>query len=264
MYANKKTFFIKILLFACCVYFVVLIFEGSSTNQQQIVQEENAAQAADRNLEAIDENRLPPDQQKLEIRAVESDSQSINDGQPAPPPAHDQAPVVQDLAPLIPNGDKDATYPLKEQKTAVEETVSEDQQLTEQERQFRAVLDKVRTITNCLDRPVVPKTQQRGDYWVLYNYVRAEKLHKCHETITYTTHADYSFMDNLVPLLERWKGPISVALHAPGTDFKNTLDSIAYLRDCTDPLVRELVTFHVYFSTKHVPKEVSTKCKQLC
>lgn len=129
--------------------------------------------------------------------------------------------------------------------------------MTDEVRKYRTVLEKVRSITNCLDRPVVPKTQQRGDYWVLYNYVPAERSFKCHETITYTTHADYSFMDNLVPLLEHWKGPVSLALHAPGADFKNTLDSIAYLRDCTDPLVRELVTFHVYFSTKHVPKEVS-------
>jgi hypothetical protein len=27
---------------------------------------------------------------------------------------------------------------------------------------------------------------------------------KCYETITYTTHADYTFLDNLIPLLERW------------------------------------------------------------
>lgn len=118
------------------------------------------------------------------------------------------------------------------------------------------VSDKVKEVTKCLDKPMIGKVQQRGDYWVLYNYIKAEKTFKCHESITYTTHADYSFMDNLIPLLERWKGPISLALHAPGTDFKNTLDSIAYLRDCTDDLVKEFVTFHVYFSTKHVPKEV--------
>ncbi|KAG5888110.1 hypothetical protein JTB14_023404 [Gonioctena quinquepunctata] len=118
------------------------------------------------------------------------------------------------------------------------------------------VLDKVRELTKCLDKPLVPKTQQRGDYWVLYNYVAAEKTFKCHESVTYTTHADFSFMDNLIPLLERWRGPISIALHAPGSDFPDTLASIAYLRECTTPLVKEYVTFHVYFSTKHVPKEV--------
>nr|CAH7768445.1 unnamed protein product [Callosobruchus chinensis] len=118
------------------------------------------------------------------------------------------------------------------------------------------VREKVKEITQCLDRPMVPKTQQRGDYWVLYNYVRADRRHHCYESITYTTHADYSFLDNLVPLLERWQGPISIALHAPGTDFEYTIESIAYLRECTTPLVKEFVTFHVYFSTKHVPKEV--------
>ncbi|KAJ8921858.1 hypothetical protein NQ315_008490 [Exocentrus adspersus] len=118
------------------------------------------------------------------------------------------------------------------------------------------VLEKVQRLTQCLDKPLVPKTQQRGDYWVLYNYIIAEKTFRCHESITYTTHADYSFMDNLVPLLERWKGPVSIAMHAPGTDFANTLESIAYLRDCTSSLVREYTTFHIYFSTKHVPKEV--------
>ncbi|ERL91117.1 hypothetical protein D910_08458, partial [Dendroctonus ponderosae] len=118
------------------------------------------------------------------------------------------------------------------------------------------LFEKLRDITQCLDRPLVPKTQQRGDYWVLYNYVRAKRTFKCEETITYTTHADFSFMDNLVPLLERWRAPISIALHAPGTDFALTLESIAHLRDCTSALVRELVTFHIYFSTKHVPKEV--------
>lgn len=120
-----------------------------------------------------------------------------------------------------------------------------------------AVLERVRRLTKCLDRPMNSKTQQRGDYWVLYNYIKAEKTFRCHESITYTTHADFSFMDNLVPLLERWRGPISVAIHAPGSDFQNTLDSIAYLRECTDAPVKDYVTFHIYFSTKHVPKEVS-------
>ncbi len=43
----------------------------------------------------------------------------------------------------------------------------------------------------------------RGTFWVLYNYIRAEKFFNCNESITYTTHADHRFMDNLEPLLER-------------------------------------------------------------
>lgn len=101
------------------------------------------------------------------------------------------------------------------------------------------------------------RTQQRGDYWVLYNYVKSDLEHSCEESVTYTTHADYSFLDNLLPLIERWQGPVSIALHAPGHDFIATINSIRFIRDCTlHDLVRRYATFHVYFSTKHVPKQV--------
>lgn len=58
----------------------------------------------------------------------------------------------------------------------------------------------------------------------------------------------------------RWNAPVSIALHAPGTDFAPTLNSIRYLRDCTpeSALVRQFTTFHIYFSSKHIPKAVST------
>ncbi|XP_065357198.1 beta-1,4-glucuronyltransferase 1 [Calliphora vicina] len=119
--------------------------------------------------------------------------------------------------------------------------------------------ERLRSILKCYDKPYEPETLQRGDFWVLKNYVRAEHGElKCHESITYTTHADYTFLDNLIPLLERWNAPISIAMHAPGTDFQPTLDAIKYLRDCLPEsnLVRSYATFHVYFSTKHIPKSI--------
>uniref|UniRef100_A0A182RG76 N-acetyllactosaminide beta-1,3-N-acetylglucosaminyltransferase n=1 Tax=Anopheles funestus TaxID=62324 RepID=A0A182RG76_ANOFN len=118
---------------------------------------------------------------------------------------------------------------------------------------------KLRSLLNCHDRDYEPYIGQRGDFWVLRNYIRAEHGDlRCHETITYTTHADYTFLDNLVPLLERWNAPVSLALHAPGTDFVPTINSIKYLRDCVPEshLVRQFVTFHIYFSSKHIPKFV--------
>uniref|UniRef100_A0A182YFW3 N-acetyllactosaminide beta-1,3-N-acetylglucosaminyltransferase n=1 Tax=Anopheles stephensi TaxID=30069 RepID=A0A182YFW3_ANOST len=118
---------------------------------------------------------------------------------------------------------------------------------------------KLRSLLNCHDRDYEPYIGQRGDFWVLRNYIRAEHGDlRCHETITYTTHADYTFLDNLVPLLERWNAPVSLALHAPGTDFVPTINSIKYLRDCVPEshLVRQFVTFHIYFSSKHIPKLV--------
>ncbi|XP_053661576.1 beta-1,4-glucuronyltransferase 1-like [Anopheles marshallii] len=118
---------------------------------------------------------------------------------------------------------------------------------------------KLRSLLNCHDRDYEPYIGQRGDFWVMRNYIRAEHGDlRCHETITYTTHADYTFLDNLVPLLERWNAPVSLALHAPGTDFVPTINSIKYLRDCVPEshLVRQFVTFHIYFSSKHIPKFV--------
>lgn len=68
------------------------------------------------------------------------------------------------------------------------------------------------------------------------------------------------FLDNIIPLVDRWEGPISVALYAPGYDFYTTLDTIAYLRNCETPLIRKLVSFHIVFDQEHTPtqKHVST------
>ncbi|CAK9826892.1 Beta-1,4-glucuronyltransferase 1, partial [Anthophora retusa] len=108
----------------------------------------------------------------------------------------------------------------------------------------------------CNEKSLEPRRAQRGDYWVLYNYVPMSTTVRCWESVTYTTHADYTFLDNLEPLLERWRAPISIAMHAPGTDFAATLDAIKYSRNCGSPLISQLVTFHVFFSSKHVPKVV--------
>lgn len=65
--------------------------------------------------------------------------------------------------------------------------------------------ERLRSLLNCYDRAFKPAILQRGDFWVLENYVRADHGElKCHETITYTTHSDYTFLDNLLPLLIRY------------------------------------------------------------
>lgn len=59
-------------------------------------------------------------------------------------------------------------------------------------------------LIRCHDRSFDPVTEQRGDFWVLKNYIRAEHGElRCLESITYTTHSDYTFLDNIIPLLER-------------------------------------------------------------
>ena len=116
----------------------------------------------------------------------------------------------------------------------------------------------------------------RGKFWVLYNYIRAARRFDCNETITYTTHGDFTFLDNLEPLLERWRGPISVAVYAPGSDLQDTVDVILYFRssfvfakksklfcnfphfrDCSPSnLVRDFATFHIIMDLDHIPETV--------
>lgn len=61
-------------------------------------------------------------------------------------------------------------------------------------------------------------------------------------------------MNNLIPLVERWRGPVSIALHAPGTDFETTIKSIFFMRNCLDnPLIKDFITFHLYFDKTFIP-----------
>ncbi|XP_063373122.1 beta-1,4-glucuronyltransferase 1 [Cydia amplana] len=121
-----------------------------------------------------------------------------------------------------------------------------------------ATLQRLRSLLNCNEREFLPVTYQRGEFWVLKNYVRADDgVVLCHESITYTTHAGFEFLNNVLPLVERWMAPVSLAIHAPGADLSPTVNSIRYLRDCTgNDLVRSYVTFHVFFSHKHIPTTI--------
>lgn len=116
-------------------------------------------------------------------------------------------------------------------------------------------LKKLYYFTNCKTKILQTTFKQHGDFWVLYNYVKAKKNFRCYESITYATQGDYKFLGHLENLVERWKGPVSVALYAPGHDFQLIIDSIAYLRNCDrHNFIKDYVTFHVYFETKNLPQ----------
>lgn len=67
-----------------------------------------------------------------------------------------------------------------------------------------ATLRQLWVLLACSDKDFRPETMQRGEFWVLKNYVRANHGSlACHETITYTTHGGFEFLDNLLPLIER-------------------------------------------------------------
>ena len=78
------------------------------------------------------------------------------------------------------------------------------------------------------------------------------------ESITFTTHGECTFLDNIMPLLERWHGPISVAIFAPGKDFWTAVQIVKYQRSCTSEMysVRKFVTYHFFFPVDHMPRVV--------
>ncbi|ETN58801.1 N-acetyl lactosaminide beta-1,3-N-acetyl glucosaminyl transferase [Anopheles darlingi] len=118
-----------------------------------------------------------------------------------------------------------------------------------------ALLRRLKTILNCHTPTNEYRLEPHGSYYLLRNFIAAEQPVECYETITYTTHGDYSFLDNVVPLLERWQAPVSVALYSPGTDLDRTVERLRLLRDCDDhrQIVRRYVSFHLYLDFEHLP-----------
>ncbi|XP_023017546.2 beta-1,4-glucuronyltransferase 1 [Leptinotarsa decemlineata] len=105
-----------------------------------------------------------------------------------------------------------------------------------------------------LKNPPEKEVEYRGNFIVFRNYIQADMQFRSSESVTLSVPGDYRFLDNILQLVDRWRGPISVALYAPGYDFFSTLQSIAYLRICSgNSLVKELVTFHLFFEHDHIP-----------
>ena len=104
-----------------------------------------------------------------------------------------------------------------------------------------------------------PRTAVRGDYWVLYNYFKATKEFECFESITYVSQGEYQYLDNLWPVLQRWQGPMSIAVFAPGSDFTQVVNSIQYYRNCFNysQSIVELVTFHIFYPVDHKPRDLN-------
>ncbi|XP_069193423.1 beta-1,4-glucuronyltransferase 1 [Procambarus clarkii] len=111
-------------------------------------------------------------------------------------------------------------------------------------------------LQKCSNIPLRAQNYHRGDYWVLQNYIPADMSFGCNESITFTTHADYTFLTNLDPVTARWQGPVSMSVYSPGEDFEATVATIMYLRECVSWEIRKLVTFHLIFHDAHAPREV--------
>lgn len=141
------------------------------------------------------------------------------------------------------------------------ETIAEMQtgRLEEEDEDEALHMIGLRLAVNCTDREAEFAKMQHSNYWTLINYVPANHGRiRCATSVTYTTHGDYRYLSNVAPLVERWRAPISLALYAPGTDFKATVHSIMWLQQCAPEreLIKRWVSFHIYFHVEHMPDKV--------
>lgn len=121
-------------------------------------------------------------------------------------------------------------------------------------------LERVRNLTQCKDKQNEFKRFLQNKFQALGNYFKpAGVAPRCHETVTYTTHGDFTFLNNIVQLLLRWLAPISIAVYCPGSDYELALESVLYLRNCISQsiLIRQFVTFHFYFDQNHTPQNLN-------
>lgn len=119
--------------------------------------------------------------------------------------------------------------------------------------------EEVKQKLKCKEKDDSYQILQHGNFWLLKNIVKSSETIQCHESITYTTHSDFTFLDNLLPLLDRWRGPVSLALWSPGEYFNATINSIFFLRNCLDRRsrkVRQFATFHMFFESKFLPSVI--------
>ncbi len=95
-------------------------------------------------------------------------------------------------------------------------------------------------------------------YWVLYNHVKASKQFGPLESITFASHGEYGFLDNVGPVLERWRGPLSMAIFAPGDDYRAAIQHVHYYRKCGvhSDLIRDFATFHIFFPIEDMPPTI--------
>lgn len=258
-----------VLRFSVFLNIVVLLYVGKHfASKNGAIDFTEELQASGRNLESIDISQLPLEPASAGGNSAATKFVTLDNTDSES--ARGQSNTESKHSPIVPGSDVASSSVISTKKPTKpssvptsEESVVTDlreekspQQMPEPPQNNNGTLKNLEDIMKCHDKSTDPRTAQRSDFWVLYNYIPATRKFRCHESVTYTTHADYTFLDNLVPLLERWQGPVSLAMHAPGTDFAPTLEAIRYARDCLSPLVSELVTFHVFFGTRHVPKEV--------
>ncbi|XP_065094157.1 beta-1,4-glucuronyltransferase 1-like [Ochlerotatus camptorhynchus] len=119
------------------------------------------------------------------------------------------------------------------------------------------LLDALKSLLHCKSTGAEYRIETRGNFYVLKNFITPKRKRQleCYESITYTTHGDYRFLDNIIPLLERWQAPLSVAVYAPGEELDVAVEALRYLMYCERQsyLVEEYASVHLYFDFERIP-----------
>ena len=58
---------------------------------------------------------------------------------------------------------------------------------------------------NCTGTDASFYCSQKGNFWILENFIVAEQSFRCDESVTYTTHGEYDYLENLEAVAERWQ-----------------------------------------------------------
>lgn len=119
-----------------------------------------------------------------------------------------------------------------------------------------------RSKVSCENRVQETRIYQKLGYWVVENFIKANHGDlDCTETVTFTTTAEYPDLYNLVPLVQRWQSPISLALYCPRDDYQNCIDSLVFLRKCIKlesqrHFMRKYLSVHIFFEDSQIPENV--------
>lgn len=135
---------------------------------------------------------------------------------------------------------------------------------------FNFLIESFTQTQDCIDSKSwnsLRRKALRGHYWVLYNHVKATETFECLDSITYTTHGEFKYLqNNLANVIKRWKGPLSMAIYSPGSDYEKAMKTIYYYRECTEdsPMIKALATFHLFFHVDHMPKTLNVNKNLTC
>lgn len=97
-----------------------------------------------------------------------------------------------------------------------------------------------------------PELKKRGPYRVIYNVIESmKKSDDSKPDVTYCTHITPSFQCNILEIVRRWDGPVSIAAYVP--DYDATLSLLLFQRMCQCLPEMSRVSVHFVFPEASPP-----------